>query len=122
MAELDAVGVAAVFAADTHFQVWIGRAAFLHRHTHQLADAFAVERLERVGGENFHLFFGARLFQAIDVAQQEFAFSVVAANAKGGLCQVVGAEAEEVGDGRDLVGGQRGAWQFDHRAELVLDG
>ncbi len=54
--------------------------------------------------------------------QQEFALGVVAADAEGGLRQVVGAEAEEVGDGGDLVGGQSGARQLDHRAELVLDG
>src|SRR5579859_7676970 len=96
VAELDAVGVAAVFAADAHFQVRVGGAAFLYRHTHELAYAFAVERLEGVGGENLDLLCGSWFVQTFDVAQQELAFGVVAANAKGGLRQVVGAKAEEV--------------------------
>ena len=122
MAELDAVGVAAVFAADAEFQVGVGLAAVLCGHADELADAVAVERLEGVDGKDFHLAFDAWLLQAIDVFEQELAFGVVAAEAKGGLGQVVGAEAEEVGDGRDLAGGQGGTRQFDHGAELVLDG
>jgi hypothetical protein len=106
VAELDAVGVAAVFATNAHLKVRVGRATSLHPHAHELAHALAVERLEGIAGENLDLLFGPRLVQAIDIAQQELAFGVVAADAEGGLCQVVGAEAEEAGDGRDLVGGQ----------------
>ena len=51
MEELDAIGIAAVFAADTQFQVGIGLTAVLRRHTHQLADAVAVDGLERVDGK-----------------------------------------------------------------------
>ena len=50
MAELDAVGVAAVLTADAQFQVWVCRAALLHCHAYQLADAVPVECLERVDG------------------------------------------------------------------------
>jgi hypothetical protein len=37
------------------------------------------------------------------------------------LRQVVGAEAEEVGDLRDLVGGDRRTRDLDHGADLDLD-
>ena len=47
----------------------------------------------------------------------EEARRIVAAEAIGGLGQIVGAEAEEGGIGRDLVGQQAGARQLDHRAD-----
>ena len=47
---------------------------------------------------------------------------VVAAEAPGGLGQVVGAEREEVGDLGDLAGGQRGPRQLDHGADREVAG
>ena len=47
---------------------------------------------------------------------------VVAADAEGGLGEVVGAEAEELGLFGDLVGGEGGAGQLDHGAHHVIDG
>ena len=38
-----------------------------------------------------------------------------------GLRQVVGAEAEELGRLRDLVGGERAARNLDHRADQVVE-
>ena len=37
------------------------------------------------------------------------------------LGEVVRAEAEELGVAGDLVGGERAAWNLDHRPELVVD-
>src|SRR5690349_24106726 len=52
VAELEAVGVAAVLTADADLQLRVGGAAIFNDHTHQLADAFTVERMERVDGQN----------------------------------------------------------------------
>src|SRR5579859_2802387 len=106
VAELDAIGIATVFAADTQFQVWIGGTTILCRHAYQLAHAVAVERLERVHRQNFHFALDTRLLQAIDVLEQELALSIVAAETKGRLRQIVGAEAEEIRHFSDLTGGQ----------------
>ena len=46
---------------------------------------------------------------------------VVAADAERGLGQVVGAEREELADLGDLARHQRGARQFDHRADEIFD-
>ena len=45
---------------------------------------------------------------------------VVARKAHGGLRQIVGAEAEELGLLGDLVGGQRRARNLDHGADQVM--
>ena len=88
----------------------------------ELANAVAVDGLEWVDGENLDSPLDAWLRQPVNVLEQEFALGVVAAEAKGCLRQVVGAEAEELGDGGNLSGGQSCAWQFNHRAEFVGDG
>ena len=82
------------------------RAAALGGDAHHLADPVGVERHERVVLENAGLLIGA------DEARR-----VVARDAVGGLRQIVGAEAEELGALGDLAGEQRGARQFDHRAD-----
>ena len=99
-----------MFAADAEFDVRAGGAAAFGGHAHQGADAFAVERDERV-------FFQDALF---DIGRQEFA-GVIARQAERGLRQVVGAEGEEVGDLGDFVGDDAGARQFDHGADDVFD-
>src|SRR5438874_3805387 len=63
----------------------------------------------------------AWLAQAIDVPEQEFALGIVAAEAKGCLCQVIGAKAEEIGDFCDLICCQCSPWQLDHCTKFVLD-
>ena len=54
------------------------------------------------------------------VVEQELA-GVVAREAEAHLGEVVGAEREELGLLRDLVGGHRAARDLDHRADQVLD-
>ena len=73
-------------------------AAALDAHLDELADAFLVERLERVFRQQLLL----------QVLRDEGA-DVVAAEAEGHLRQVVRAEAEELGRLGHLVGGQRRA-------------
>src|SRR5262249_33476317 len=115
-------GITAMLAADAQFQFGISLATLLSGHLYQLADAVAVERLEGIDFEDLDLLFGTWLFQAVDVFQQEFALCVVAAEAKGGLGEVVSAKAEELGLAGDLVRSQGSTWQLDHSAELVFDG
>src|SRR5579883_171366 len=122
VAELDALGIAAMFAADAELQGRIRSASLLGGHLHELAHAFAVERLERIDLKDLDLLRCARLIQSIHILQQELALGVVAAEAKGRLGKVVGAEAKELRHLRDLVGGQGRARQLDHRAKLILDG
>jgi len=65
MAELDRGRIAAVLAADAHFQAWAGGTAVLHSHLDQLTHTHRVQLLERITGQDLLL----------HVAQQEFAFA-----------------------------------------------
>ena len=90
VAELDRVGVAAMLAADAHFQVGAGLAAIVDRHLHQAANAIAVDGLEGILGQD----------ALRHVGDQEVALGVIAGVAEGHLGQVVGAEGEELGQTR----------------------
>src|SRR5512137_2281122 len=81
VAELDRGRLAAVLAADAQLDPGPRLPALLDGHTHELADAVAVEDLERVLGVDLLL----------DVRAEE-AGGVVAADAERRLGQVVGAE------------------------------
>src|SRR6187455_1336838 len=102
--------IAAMLAADAELEVATGGTAALGGDADEFADAFAVERHERIGRQD--------AFGGIDA---EEARGVVAADAESGLRQVVGAEGEELGAGGDLAGLERRARQFDHRADLIFD-
>ena len=90
--------------------VGAGLAALGRGHLHQLPDARLIE-----GGEGV-LLEDARLH----VGREELV-DVVSADAEGGLGEVVGSEAEELGLFGDLIRGQSRARQFDHRANHVID-
>jgi hypothetical protein len=74
-----------MLAADAELDVRARRPAPLGRDLDQLADALDVEADERIARED----------ALVDVGRQE-APGVVAADAEGGLRQVVGAEGEEL--------------------------
>jgi hypothetical protein len=109
VAELHRIGFAAVFAADADFQVRPGRPALLDRDLHQAAEAFPVNRLERIAGRDVVL---------LIVADERAV--IVAAHAERRLRQVVGAEAEELRFFGDLIRHHASARQFDHRADEVF--
>ena len=110
MAEGDRPRLAPVLAADAELQLRLRRPAALDGDPHQVADAAGVQGLE-----------GVLLQHAVlEVVRQELALRVVAGEAKRSLRQVVGAEGEEVGLPRDLVGSDAGARELDHRAAEVL--
>src|SRR5439155_27043026 len=91
MTEFDGRRVAAVLAADSDFQLCIGRPPLLDTNAHELADAFAVERLKWVHWPDAFL----------DVAQQELGLGIVPREAAHRLRQVVCAERKEVCFGCD---------------------
>ncbi len=99
-----------MLAADAELELASRRPAALGGKPDQFADAVAVERHERIGRDD-----------ALRLVDAEKARRVVAADAVGGLRQIVGAEREELGRLRDLAGHERGARQFDHGADLIFD-
>ena len=111
MAEPDGLRIAAVLSADADLQVGPGGAAFLDGHGHELADAGLIDAGEGVLGQDLPVL----------VFHQETLLGVIARDAVGRLCQIVGAEREELGILGNLTGGQRGTRDLDHRAELVAD-
>src|SRR4051794_11797240 len=97
MAESDRGRVAAVLAADAYLESLAGLAASLDADAHHLANAFAIDRHERIDLED-----AARRIDA------EEACGIVAADAERRLREVVGAEGEELRRLRDLASHQRG--------------
>src|SRR5581483_9299972 len=111
VAELDRAWLAAVLAADPDLELRLRSAPALDADAHQVADAFLVERLERVRLEH----------AVLEIEGQELALGVVARHPERRLREVVRAEREEVGHLRDLVRAQRRARQLDHRPAEVLE-
>ena len=87
-----------MFAANAHLQVRPRGASLRRGHLHQLADACRVERSEWI------LFEDAQLY----IRRQEMV-DVVAADAEGGLGEVVGSEREKIGALADLASIDAGA-------------
>src|SRR6478735_5877346 len=90
--------IAAMLAADADLERGPGLAAALAADLDQLADALDVERGERVVLQD------AALLVLLEEGRR-----IVAAEAEGGLRQVVGTEAEELRRFGDLAGAQAGA-------------
>ena len=111
MAELDGLWIAAMLAADAHMEAGPRLASLGRAHLYQLTNALLIECGEGILLED------ARL----QISRQEVV-DVIAADAEGGLRQVVGSEAEELSLFGDLIGGQGRARQFDHGAHLVING
>ena len=98
-----------MLAADAEVDVGTSRSAELCRHLDEFADADLVEFGERIG-----------LVDLLVVVRAEELAGVVTAETEGHLSEVVGAEGEELGFGRDRVCGERRARDLDHGADLVL--
>src|SRR4051795_309177 len=84
--EVHRLRVTAVLAADADLELGAGLAALLDSDLDQPSDALGVESLERADPEDAE----------VDVAPEERAFDVVAGERPAHLCQVVGAEGEEL--------------------------
>src|SRR3972149_12128357 len=86
-------------------------AALLDAHPHELSDALAIDRLERVEGQE----------PPVHVVEEELRLRIVPAVPGRRLREVVRSEGEELRVPRDLVRRQGGAWDLDHRADLVVE-
>src|ERR1700736_5715130 len=95
MAERNGSGIAAMLAATSDLEVRTGLAPACHADLHQLANAVAVDRDERID-----------LQDALGDIGAEESSRVVAADAVGRLRQVVGAEREEFRSPGDVAGHQ----------------
>src|SRR6185437_830212 len=102
--------IAAVLAADADLEIGSSLAAVGGGQLHQLSDAGLVEAGERILLEH----------ALAQIHRQDLA-DVIAGEAEGGLGQIVGSEAEELGLGGDLAGHQRRPRQLDHGAHQVGD-
>ena len=110
MAERDRPRFTSVLAADPEVDVRPGLASELARHLDELAHSVLVEDLERI----------VLVDPLGDVLLQELA-GVVAGESTPHLGEVVRPEAEELRLAGDLVGGDRGTRDLDHRPHLVRD-
>src|SRR5882757_9260654 len=97
VAERDGGGIAAMLAADAHLQIGPRLASARDADLDELADAVAIDRDEGIDLEN-----------ALGDVGAEKTRGVVAADAVGGLRQVVGAEGEELRGLRHVAGHQAG--------------
>src|SRR5207249_6031354 len=109
--ELDACRIPAMFAADPDLEIPPDLATLLHAHPHELADAGAVDRLERIVRED----------ALLDVVQEELRLRVIPAVPHRRLGEVIRPEREEFRMAGDFVGDESGPRNLDHRAELVGD-
>src|ERR1700710_636994 len=110
MEEVDRARIPAVLAADTELEIDLRLASEPRAHPHELPDARRVDRLERRTVEDLHL----------DIAREDLALDVVAAEAERRLREVVGPEREEVGLLSDRVGEETRPRELDHRADEVV--
>ena len=85
MAEIDGIGIAAVFTADTDEEIGFYGSCAVDGNFHEFADAFFIQGDEGADGQNFLFHIGV----------EEFAFGIVTGETEGGLGEVVGTEGEE---------------------------
>src|ERR1051326_698760 len=111
MAERHGRGITALFATDADLERCPLLAPTLDPHADELANSFAVDRLEGV----------VRQHTLLEIFSQELALGIVARIAVGGLGQVVGSVREELGGLGDLAGNQAGARDFHAGAEFEGD-
>src|SRR2546421_737036 len=110
--ELDARGVASVFAANADLEIPANLATLSDAYPHELTDPVAVDCLERVAREN----------PLLDVIEEELWLRVIAAVSHRRLREVVRPEGEEFGVAGDFVRDESGPRDLNHRAELVVHG
>src|SRR5207237_2764116 len=108
MAERDRGRISAMLAANADLDIRPGLAAARNTDLHQLADAVAIDRDERIDLQD----------SLRDVSAEESG-GVIAADAIGRLRQIVGAERKELRRLGDVASHEAGARQFDHGADLI---
>ncbi len=96
-----------MLTADAQLNLRTRAPSPLDRFFYQLPDPIPVKFHEGVGFQNFLL----------QVEGEELAFGIIAAEAEGGLGEVVGPEREKLGAFSQLIGYQAGPRQLDHGAD-----
>ncbi|MEY2725637.1 MAG: hypothetical protein RLZZ458_1504, partial [Planctomycetota bacterium] len=109
VAEVDGLGIAAMFAANTDLEIRTDRATVLDGGLHQATYAGLIDGLERVCRDD--VVFGVVTDEGL---------VVVAADTEAGLGEVIGTKAEELGSLRNLGAGHGCSWHFDHGADHVV--
>ena len=100
-----------MLAANAEFDIRAGFAATFRANRHQSADAFNINRNERID----------RVDISLRVIAQELA-RVIAADPQRGLRHIIGAEREKLSFFGDLIRHQRCPRQFDHRSHHIGEG
>ena len=100
-----------MFSADSYLQFLPGLLSQPDRHLHQLPHPFSVERGEGV----------IRQDPLMLVFDEEAPLGVVPGDPEGHLGEIVSPEGEELRDLGDLVGGEGGPGDLDHRPEFISD-
>jgi len=97
-----------MLAADADLQFGASLAPARDADLHQFADPVAIDRDEWIDLQD----------SLCDVGAEESG-SIIAADAIGGLRQIVGAERKELRRLGNVAGHQAGTRQFDHGADLI---
>jgi len=101
VAEFNAGRIAAMFAANTQFQIGAGLTTQLCRHLHQFTDAVLIQAGKRIVVINLFIIIGTQELSGI-----------VTGEAEGHLGQVVGSKAEEIRFFGNFIGSQSSAGDF----------
>ncbi len=109
VAQFDARWIAAMLSANPDLELLADLPAFLDTHPHELADTFAIQRLEGIEGQD----------SPVHEIEEELAFRVVTGISKRGLREIVRPEGEELRVLRDLVRRESCPRELDHRPEFV---
>ena len=110
MAEFDTLRIATVFTADAELDVRLGLAAFFDGDFNKLSNAGLIQRGKGVLLEDL----------VLGIGHQEAAH-VITADAERGLCEVVGAEAEELRRLSDLISRECSTRHFNHGADEIIE-
>ena len=105
VAELDRIWLTSMLATNTNLEILLHLTALFDCDTHQLADAFEIDDLERILLEDV----------SFDVLPHKGAI-IIMIDPQACLGEVDGAKGKGLGVLSDLVGCHDGAGQFDHGA------
>ena len=110
MTEFDAVRFAAMFAANSQFNVGAGVAAEVAGDFHQAPHTFLIDGCKRICIDDIELGISGKKTAGI-----------VSAHSHCGLCEIVRAKTKELGVARNLIRHQGSTRNFDHCSDEVFE-
>ena len=110
--EVHRIRIAAVLTTDSTLKFWPYGAPVVHGHPDESPDPLSVDGLKGRHSED----------SLVEIGRKEGSLNIVAAEAPGGLGEVVGAEGEEVGSFGNLPRRDRSTRQLNHRANREAEG